>query len=179
MKVRIETKRLIIRNLKSDDYLDAYKWCSDPIVNEYMLYPLYTNPEDVRKWIESIDVDDLNTYDLGFELKDTGELIGSGGLYYKPQRNAWSMGYNLRRDMWGKAYVPEAMEALIAYVDKTRGIEILEGEFCVGNYKSQRVMEKLGLSYVEDCQNQKFDGSKTFDCKRYQKIMKGKQNEKQ
>lgn len=179
MKARIETERLIIRNLEPKDYKDAYKWCSDPVVNEFMLYPLYTDEEDVRQWILSINIDDPDTYDLCFELKKTGEVIGSGGLYYKKERNAWSLGYNLRKDMWGQGYIPEAMQALIAYVDKTRGIEILEGEFCIDNFKSRRVMEKLGMTYLEDCTAQKLDGSKTFKCRRYQKIMKGKQNEKQ
>lgn len=172
MKVYLETERLILRNLKTDDYLQAFKWCGDSKVNEYMIYPVYTNALDVKKWLESIDENDKDSYDIGIVLKETGELIGSGGLYYKPNRNAWALGYNLRADMWGQGYVPEAMKALIDYVQKTRGIEILEGEFCEENYKSQRVMEKLGMSYLEDSEYTKFDGSRVFKSKIFQKKYK-------
>ncbi len=46
-----------------------------------MMNPLYHCEEDVRKWIESLNPDDLNDYEVGFVLKKTGELIGSGGMF--------------------------------------------------------------------------------------------------
>lgn len=31
-----------------------------------MIYPLYRNAEDVRKWIETLNPDDPDNYDVGF-----------------------------------------------------------------------------------------------------------------
>jgi len=80
MRINVETERLILRNLVPENYLDAFKWCGDPKVNTYMIYPLYKCAEDVRTWIESLNPDDPGNYDVGFVLKETGELIGSGGI---------------------------------------------------------------------------------------------------
>ena len=40
--------------------------------------PCYQRAEDVKTWLEQRDEDDPDNYDLGFVLKETGELIGMG-----------------------------------------------------------------------------------------------------
>ncbi|MBO6015412.1 MAG: GNAT family N-acetyltransferase [Lachnospiraceae bacterium] len=136
-------------------------------MNKYMIYPLYQNEEDVRKWLETRDLDDPNSYDLGFELKQTGELIGSGGLVYSPNRDVWKIGYNIRADQWGNGYAFEAICGIINYVSKSRTIRAIEGQFAEDNYKSKRVMEKLGMHYLKDSSYEKLDGSVRFASKVY------------
>ena len=167
MKVKLETDRLILRNVTPEDHQACFTWCGDPDVNEYMIYPLYKTAEDVKAWLESRDEDDPDTYDLGFVLKETGELIGMGGIFYKKEEDVWKIGYNLRKDMWGNGYVPEAMRAIIDHVRSVRDIHVIEGEFCVDNDKSRRVMEKLGMNYYKDSQYTKMDGSRTFEAKTF------------
>ncbi|MCR4617093.1 MAG: GNAT family N-acetyltransferase [Lachnospiraceae bacterium] len=167
MRVRIETERLIMRPMVPEDYQAAFKWCGDPKVNKYMIYPLYKRAEDVKTWIESLDYDNPDNYDMGIELKETGELIGSGGLCYSKKREAWVVGYNLRADMWGKGYAVEAMQGIIDEISKTRKINRIMGDFCVENHKSQRVMEKLGMHYYKDSEYEKLDGSEKFKAKVY------------
>ena len=65
MRVRIETERLILRPFVPEDYEAAFKWCGDPDVNEYMIYPLYKSAEDVKTWLESRNLDEPDNYDLG------------------------------------------------------------------------------------------------------------------
>lgn len=169
MRVTIETERLILRPIVPEDYEAAFKWCGDPKVNKFMIYPLYTKAEDVRTYFASRDLDDPNNYDLGIVLKETGELIGQGGLVYSAEKDVWVIGYNLRADQWGNGYVPEAMEGIIAEIQKTRKINAIVGEFALENAKSGRVMEKLGMHYVGDCEYSKLDGSATFQAKVYRK----------
>ena len=85
MRINLETERLMLRNLTADDYQAVFLWCGDPDVARYMVYPVYTNAEDVRAWIESLNPDDPDEYEVGIVLKSTGELIGSGGIYYTPE----------------------------------------------------------------------------------------------
>ena len=40
--------------------------------------PCDQRAEDVKTWLEQRDEDDPDNYDLGFVLKETGELIGMG-----------------------------------------------------------------------------------------------------
>lgn len=167
MERRIETERLILRTVTVDDAEAIFKWASDPEVNKYMIYPLHANPDVTRDWLKSRDINGSDQFDLGFVLKETGELIGQGGIFYHEDIDAWSLGYNLRRDYWGQGLVPEAIQAIIDYVDKEKGIRAIVGEFAKENSKSRRVMEKLGMTYWKDAQYSKLDGSEIFESCKY------------
>ena len=169
MKLYFETEHLIIRPLVPEDAEAVFVWCGDPIVNTYMFYPLYHNVSDVRTWLENRDADDPDNYDEGIILKKTGELIGSGGMRYHHERNAWEIGYNLRADQWGHGYTVEYLVALIGEIQKVRPVEAIDGIFATDNHKSQRVMEKLGMVYIRDTSFDKLDGSQTFKAKYYRR----------
>ena len=167
MKRTIETERLILRTVTVEDAEAIFKWTSDPEVNKFMIYPCHTDIEVTREWLKSRDTDGKDEFDLGFVLKETGELIGQGGLFHREELDAWSVGYNLRKDYWGQGIVPEALQAIIDYVDKEKGIRAIVGEFAKDNSKSRRVMEKLGMTYWKDSTYTKLDGSVTFESKKY------------
>lgn len=172
MRINLETERLILRNLVPEDYEAVFRWCGDPDVARYMVYPVYTKAEDVRTWIESLDPDDPDEYDVGIVLKATGELIGGGGIYYRPEWDLWTIGYNLRKDQWGNGYAVELIKALLEHAGKTREIRGIEGTFAAENARSRRVMEKLGMEYVEDVILTKLDGSESYPGKRYGRIFR-------
>lgn len=165
----LETRRLLLRTLTPEDAPDAFAWCGDPRVNKFMIYPLYQNPEDVRKWLETLDPEDPDGYNYGIVLKETGRLIGSAGMYYHPEQEAWSFGYNLRFDMWNRGFATEAMGAIIDYVCSQRTVKAIQTEHAVDNPASGRVMEKLGLEFQRYGSYSKFDGSVTFPSKIYRK----------
>jgi ribosomal-protein-alanine N-acetyltransferase len=165
----LETSRLILRPLSLDDLDAVFKWTGDPRVNKYMIYPLYKSPEDGREWLSHLYENEKNIY-YGFVCKETGELIGSGGMYYHEDIDTWRIGYNLACDYWKKGLAVEAMEKIIEYSRSKFDIKIVDGEFCVDNYGSRRVMEKLGMSYYQDAEYTKLDGSETFKAKLYRKV---------
>lgn len=169
MRVYLETERLILRNMTPDDAQAAFLWCGDAKVNEYMIYPLYHSADEVRAWLETLDADDPDKYDVGIVLRSTGELIGSGGLTYHPERDSWEIGYNLRADQWGNGYTVEMLNALIELIGKSREIKAIDGVFCAENRKSQRVMEKMGMHFVCNTEYEKLDGSRKYKAKMYRK----------
>lgn len=170
MRMNIETERLILRNLAPDDYRAAFLWCGDPDVARYMVYPVYTKAEDVRTWIETLDPDAPDDYDAGIVLKATGELIGSGGLFYRPEADLWTIGYNLRKDQWGHGYAVETILGVLEFVRQQREVRGIQGTFATENDRSRRVMEKLGMAYVEDVVLTKLDGSASYPGKRYMRL---------
>lgn len=169
MRVNFETERLKFRNLVPEDCEAAFVWCGDPEVNKFMIYPLYTNVEDVRNWIMSLNIDAEGTYDCGIIIKETNELIGSYSLVNNPERNAWEIGYNIRKDKWGNGFVPEAILGLIEYVKRNEEVNAIDGVFAEENIKSRRVMEKLGMTYQSDTKYEKLDGSASFKAKLYRR----------
>ncbi|MCQ2592926.1 MAG: GNAT family N-acetyltransferase [Treponema sp.] len=164
----LETERLILRPLVFDDLLAIYKWTGDEKTAHFMLYPQYKSAADGVDWVNSLykNPDDL---EYGFVWKETGELIGSGGVYHShhPAGEPWSIGYNIRSDMWGKGITTEAIKKIIEYGRSSRGISEIAGTFAVENTGSQRVMEKLGMTFLEDTEYTKFDGSASFKAKTY------------
>ena len=164
----LETDRLILRPITMEDKPAIYKWAGNPDVSGYMIYPNYKSEDDADIWINSL-YNKEKELDYGFVWKETGELIGSGGLYGK-ENDVWTIGYNIRQDMWGRGIVPEACKKIIEYAQNNYKVRAIQGDFAVENNKSRRVMEKLGMTYLEDAETTKLDGSMTFKTKRYQKV---------
>ena len=166
----LESERLILRPITMDDLDAIFKWAGDPRVNKYMIYPLYKNKEEGIEWLKSLYQDD-DKKDFGFVLKETGELIGSGGIYYHPERGLWSIGYNLAYDYWNRGFTTEAMEKIIEWGRQELGVKEVAATFAVENVGSRRVMEKLGMTFLEDHDYTKLDGSETFTAKTYHKVL--------
>ena len=166
----LETERLILRPLSIEDLDTVYtRWASDPRVNKYMIYSLWKSREDGREWLETM-YQDVDKKDFGFVDKATGELIGSGGIYYHADIGVWSIGYNLSYDYWNRGLVTEAIKRIIDWARENFTVPVVAGTFAVGNIGSQRVMEKLGMTFYEDTEYSKLDGSETFKAKTYRKI---------
>ena len=171
MRFCFETERLVLRNITPEDYQDAFRWCGDPEVAQYMVYSAYTCPEDVKtRWLDTLDPDDPDSCEAGIVLKETGELIGSAGIYYRPEDDLWTIGYNLRRDQWGHGYAGETVLGLLDFVRKTRKVRGIRGTFANENVKSRRVMEKLGMTCAGDTVITKLDGSEILPAKLYLRI---------
>lgn len=167
---KIETERLKIRMYQGKDYEEVFKWTGNPIVNKFMFYSLYTNPLDVKKWINNLYQNEKEI-ELVFELKETGELIGGGGIGFDSEKDLWGIGYNLRLEFWGKGFTVEALSAMIDYAKEKYGVKKIEGTFAIDNIGSRRVMEKLGMTFERDTEYSKFDGSATFKAKTFSKII--------
>lgn len=163
----LESDRLILRPLTIKDKSAIYKWAGDPEVSRYMLYTNYSSPDDADAWIENLYTKEKQM-DYGFVYKETGELIGSGGLIYNAENDDWSIGYNIRRDMWGKGIVLEACQTIIKYARDNYEVRKIVGVFAVDNPNSGAVMTKLGMTFHKDCEYTKFDGSETFKAKNYE-----------
>lgn len=100
----IETERLILRPIRISDAKAAFVWLSDPRVNRYMPYPLYTSVTQAEQWISSHTEEDN---EFIFVLKANDLQIGAGSIKIQDD-GYWEVGYNLRYDYWGQGYATEA-----------------------------------------------------------------------
>ena len=170
--INVETERLILRNLTLNDADDVFKWCSDPQVTKYVSFTTYNNTQEVieyLKWVVS-ENDNPDHFIAGVVTKSTNELIGSCTICYEKDRDIWSIGYTFKREAWGHGYATEAMQGLIDYIKKFRTMRGIEGCVVSENPGSQRVLEKLGMTFLEDVTLSKIDGSQTFKGKKFQRI---------
>lgn len=161
---RIETERLILRPLTTADAEDVFEWVGDPVVNRFMPYNLYNNVEQVKEWIAGIE-DAKNHF--GFELAETGKVIGSGDVGFDPERGAYGLGYNLNRAFWGRGLTTEAAKAMIQWAYENVGARDFIACHAVENPASGRVIQKCGFKLEGYGQYSRFDGSETFDAAFY------------
>lgn len=165
----LETERLILRPLRLEDAEGEFVWLSDPEVNRYMPYSLYTNLEDVKTWLQSAIASD--SYHFGFERREDSLLVGAGSIFLT-EENEWEFGYNLRRDCWNKGYATEATRAMIDFARREFGAKVFVAAHAAANPASGRVMEKCGLTLDHLGEYSTFDGTETFPAKYYRMELK-------
>ncbi len=73
-------------------------WTSDPYVAKYMSWELHKSIDVTHEWLgsEKAELEGDMSYDWGFVLKETNELIGSGGLVFVKSKGMYELGYNIR-----------------------------------------------------------------------------------
>jgi len=161
----IETDRLHLRPLTVEDAEAVYAWTSDPEVNRFMIYIRHTDLEQTREWLRSIQPEEDNL-EFGFVRKADGLLVGSGGTHLCGD-GTWMLGYNLRRDCWGRGYATEATRAILDLAHRERGVKVFTACHAVDNPASGRVMEKCGMVFDHFGEYSKKDGSEVFKTKYY------------
>ncbi len=164
--IQIHTERLLLRPLNLDDAEAVFEWVSDERVSRYMVYTTYTDIEQVRKWLASIEQGE--NYHFGFERISDGKLIGSGDIGFRSLKGCWGFGYNFRYDCWGMGYATEAVKAMINYARIHFGARKFAASHCEPNLASGNVMKKCGLHFVRYGKFQKLDGSMSMRSMEYE-----------
>lgn len=167
---KLETERLILRLLTSDDAGTAYRnWTGDPDVAKFMRWAVHKDAEETRQWLASDEllVESDRVYNWGFVLKSTGELIGSGGLVFMEDRHMFELGYCIMKKYWNLGLATEAAKAIIDFGKQ----ELKENAFycchAKDNPASGKVMRKIGFKYQNDGVYYSWDREKKFESMEY------------
>lgn len=68
------------------------------------------------------------------------------------------VGWRLAAEHWGHGYAPEAARAALAFAWDGLGIDEVVSFTSVGNHRSRRVMEKVGMTHERDFDHPRFAG---------------------
>jgi RimJ/RimL family protein N-acetyltransferase len=83
-------------------------------------------------------------------LKETGELIGSGGLSFREDRGVYELAYNLMKKYWNHGLATEASQAIIDFGKTTLRQTAFFGCHVKENPASGMVLTKVGFHYARD-----------------------------
>lgn len=146
----IATERLMIRNWEERDRDLFHRINSDPEVMAFFPFR--------RTWAESDALFErlragIARDGFGFtalELRATGECIGFAGLSTVDALptiadGSVEIGWRLAPDYWGKGYVTEAAEALLAHAFEDMGLEDVVSFAVWTNRRSTAVMKRIGM----------------------------------
>ncbi len=140
IKTELETKRLILRPLTSDDFEAVHSWASNPINIRYMSFGP-NDEESTRKFLETAK----SGNDFAVVLKENNYVIGSGGIYADDTNDTGVLGWILHIDYWKRGYGTEFGAELIRYGFEDLKLRRIYADCAAVNYGSYRVMERIGM----------------------------------
>lgn len=166
----LDTERLLLRPLCTADAESVFRnWTSDPDVARFMRWSVHKTVAETVQWLadEETLIDSSEVYNWGFVLKETGELIGSGGLIFRADKTMFELGYCIMKECWNQGLTTEAAAAIIAFGKD----ELKEHRFycchAKDNPASGKVMKKIGFKYQNDGTYDSWDHQRKFESMEY------------
>ncbi|NOU92495.1 GNAT family N-acetyltransferase [Paenibacillus sp. LMG 31456] len=146
----IETERLILRRFTDDDVAEMFLIYSDEEVNEFLPWFPFQSVEETREYLHNNIFADYAkdiAYRYAVVYKQSNQVIGYVSLGGFDERTAsGELGYGLRKQFWGQGIIPEASKAVLEKL-KENGFHFVTATHDVNNPKSEKVMQKLGMTY--------------------------------
>ena len=145
----IETERLILRGWREADRDPFFALNSDHAVMEFL--PAGTRADSdaaVDRMIET-QADHGHCF-WAVERKADGAFLGfCGAMPAREPLNEVELGWRLAREAWGHGYATEGARASLAWCWANLDTPTVMAITVPANIRSRRVMEKIGLRYVE------------------------------
>ena len=149
MKI-LETERLLLRQLTSDDAEFILELVNDPSFIQNIGDRNVRTLDDACSYILNGPVASYDRNGFGLylvALKETGESIGMCGLIRRDGLDDVDIGYALLPKFWSKGYAVEAARAVKGYAKSEIGLNRIVAIVDPANQGSIRVLEKIGLHY--------------------------------
>ena len=147
----METERLIIREMCPDDVDAIYKIYEGNDLR--YTENLFDDIDKERAYIKDYQKYIYNFYDFGiwlFEEKDTGDIIGRGGIelkVYEDGTEAIEIGYIIRKDKQRQGFAYEGLKAILIYVKEHFEIKSVKVSVHRDNTSSVELAKKLGAQF--------------------------------
>ena len=152
----LETKRLILRELRLADCDDIVRFAGDAAINHHLSFGDLDREEGARKYLKKAVADaqaraDMgetrHSYKLAILLKPDREFIGSCWLdITEPAHHRASIGYFIEEKYWGQGLATEAVQALVAFGLDNLKLHRIEATCDADHQASRRVLEKALFS---------------------------------
>jgi RimJ/RimL family protein N-acetyltransferase len=147
----LRTERLLLRGWRASDRAPYAALNADPLVMEHFPAPLTRAESDahVDRMVAALDAQGWGLWAV--EVPGEADFIGFIGLavpgFEAPFTPCVEVGWRLVRSAWGQGYAPEGARAALAFAFDDLGLDEVLSFTAVGNAKSRRVMEKIGMTH--------------------------------
>jgi ribosomal-protein-alanine N-acetyltransferase len=141
----LETNRLNLRRLKSEDVSEIFALRSNPEIMKFIPRPLMKTREEALEFISVMDANVNNNILLNWAIttKEEDKLIGMIGFYrMKPENYRAEVGYILSAEFHGQGIITEALERIIQFGFDEMKLNSIEAVIDPGNYGSEKVLLK-------------------------------------
>ena len=149
MKI-LETERLVVRRLSSDDAQFILELLNQPSFLRYIGDKGVRTTEDVVRYIQIGPIASYERFGFGLylvELKETGIPIGMCGLLKRDTLPDADVGFAFLPDYWSQGYAFEAASGVMSYGREVIGLQRIVAITSLDNDASIRLLEKIGLKF--------------------------------
>lgn len=144
----LETERLVVRKVRSEDAADRFAYASDPEVARYIIWDAETDLQQSQSAVDYV----LGLYREGrvapwaVALRETDRMVGTAGyVWCIPCHGRAEVSYALNRAFWNQGLMTEAMKAVLAFGFDRMDLNRVEAVVHPDNVASRRVVEKVGM----------------------------------
>ena len=146
-EVELRTPRLLLRSFRAGDVEDSRAYRDDPELARYLRHiPQPFTREHAEAFV-------LTNMTEPWELQPTfavvldDHVIGTVNFEIDPANRSAMIGYTIARVHWGRGLAPEAAAAAMRWAIAEHALVEIWASTDRGNLRSQRVLEKLGMSF--------------------------------
>lgn len=147
----IKTERLILRKFNETDSEALFKILGQENILRYFPNPNSPPKEKVEGLIRN-QLEQWEQYGYAWwavTLPADSAFLGWCGLQYLPETDETEVGYLLGRQWWGKGYATEAAYASLVFAFNDLDMEQIIALVHPENQASIRVIEKIGMFFVD------------------------------
>jgi len=148
----IETERLKLRNILASDADFIMKLVNEPSFIQNIGDRKVRSIEGSKEYIASRITASYNKNGHGLylvELKNSDTPIGMCGLVKRDTLQFADVGFALLPEYWNKGYAVESAKGVLSYAKNKLKMKRIFGIALPSNIASTRVLEKIGLKYIE------------------------------
>ena len=149
--MRIETPRLVITDFRSDMARDVHLGSLDEDTRRFLPDEVFETEEVAAAVIEDL-VECYNGTEGPFVHPILADGIYAGYVQLAPIEGGWEIGYHVVKDMTGRGYATEAVQAFLPVMMDKLGLSEAAGICDAENSASIRVLEKCGFTRVHEGQ---------------------------
>jgi [ribosomal protein S5]-alanine N-acetyltransferase len=144
---RLETKRLVLREMRPADVEAIFAIYGDEEVMRYRDVLAFSRLEEAQHFLEQVRSRGEYGEEMhwGITLKGEEQLIGSCGYSWHLGPPFGAIGYDLARRYWKQGIMTEAIGALLHYGFEVRNLHRVEARVRLGNETSMRLLQRLGF----------------------------------
>jgi len=164
---RIETERLILRQIQASDADALFALFSDEEIMEFSGGKLpHRSVEESRGFIRQLEqwYERHEGIEWGITCKGEDIVIGTCGFHsFDEGFHRAETGYELHRAYWQQGIMSEALRAILTFAFATMGLHRIEAVVDEGNERSQRILRKLGFTHEGTLRHRFFFGERFWN----------------
>jgi ribosomal-protein-alanine N-acetyltransferase len=144
---RIESERLILREITDEDTQAIFNNFSDPEVAKWFFEQPLTEIDQAKEFIKAFNDEFMSGEGLtwAIALKGDDKCVGTCGYGDIEIGERGEIGFDLAQEQWGKGLMSEALVPIIAYGFDELGLKKVEAHSYSSNVRAINLLEKIGF----------------------------------